>query len=233
MEEIWHLFVSVSERASKLESKVKQTWRLVFLLPKFLYYINNVGFASCTTLSVLCKSFQRTLFSSPSDSTSSLVLLEQWLLLESGCKGMTFSRISKTFEEKSWIFVIVLTFICKIRRFPWAYTLYYIRAGVRCGGGANVCGCSRRPHPRKGCTLPYPASLRNFYTCTRRHRGEMSLTERDAGAALWHYRRLGSATMTGNRRKSMEYAKGQWSQMPVMEWPLRRLEHKRATDAAR
>ena len=123
------------------------------------------------------------------------------MLLKSGCKGMTFSRISKTFEEKSWIFVIVLTFICKIRRFPWAYTLYYIRAGVRCDGGANICRCSRRPHPRKGCTLPHPASLRNFYTCTRRHRGEMSLTERDAGAALWHYRRLGSATMTGNLKK--------------------------------
>ena len=60
------MFVSVSERASKLEFKVKQTWRFVFLLPKNECFII---LASCTTLSVLCKSFQRTLsLFSPSSS---------------------------------------------------------------------------------------------------------------------------------------------------------------------
>ena len=62
------MFVSVSERASKLESKVKQTWRFVFLLPKNECFII---LASCTTLSVLCKSFQRTLSFTISNSSLS------------------------------------------------------------------------------------------------------------------------------------------------------------------
>ena len=64
-----------------------------------------------------------------------------------------------------------------------------------------ICGCpgnawqGQKPCLRIGGTMPYPASLRNFYTCTRRHRGEMSLTEMCGKAHRGRNRRLGSATM--------------------------------------
>ena len=58
-----------------------------FLLPKNECFII---LASCTT-SVLCKSFQRTLFFIRFYLRTNLVLLEVSFVLESGCKGMTFS----------------------------------------------------------------------------------------------------------------------------------------------
>ena len=64
-----------------------------------------------------------------------------------------------------------------------------------------ICGCpgnawqGQKPSLRIGGTMPHPASLRNFYTCTRRHRGEMSLTEMCGKAHRGRNRRLGSATM--------------------------------------
>ena len=69
-----------------------------------------MGFASCTTLSVLCKSFQRTLFLSPSNHLQ-LVLFEVSFELESECKGMTFFDTSKTIQEKSDVFIMFLTCI--------------------------------------------------------------------------------------------------------------------------
>ena len=95
--------------------------------------MNFFTLASCTTLSVLCKSFQRTLsinlaaprqlkqVSLRSTCTSflfsflrtlfNLVLLEVSFVLESGCKGITFLLNSKTFGEKSLLFVAILTVV--------------------------------------------------------------------------------------------------------------------------
>ena len=87
--------------------------------------------ASCTTLSVLCKSFQRTLssFAFPErlsisfclrfrsfntnfrhDITEASFVLFIWLIkfvLKSGCKGMTFIWISKIFAEKNQCFYYI------------------------------------------------------------------------------------------------------------------------------
>ena len=114
-----------------------------------------------------------------------------------------------------------------------------------------ICGCpgnawqGQKPCLRIGGTMPYPASLRNFYTCTRRHRGEMSLTEMCGKAHRGRNRRLGSATMadffgksSANWRGLLADARdghpptlgGQWSQKPVMEWLLRRREIIRRID---
>ena len=52
-----------------------------------------------------------------------LVLLEVSFVLESGCKGSTFSVISKTFAGKMLIFTMLLTLLYIHNLKMWAYTL--------------------------------------------------------------------------------------------------------------
>ena len=52
-----------------------------------------------------------------------LVLLEVSFVLESGCKGSTFSVISKTFAGKMLIFIMLLTLLYIHDLKMWAYTL--------------------------------------------------------------------------------------------------------------
>ena len=103
--------VSVSGRASKFEFKVKQTWRFVFLLPK-----NGclIILASCTT-SVLCNLFKELFLYRLLQTLSPLALLEVPFVLESGCKGMTFRRNTKTLRKKNLIFGDILTVIYKLK----------------------------------------------------------------------------------------------------------------------
>ena len=67
--------------------------------------------------------FKELFLLSPSEPILNLVLLEQWLLLESGCKGMTFFDTAKTIQGKSGVFAMFLTDVYNRKTKLWAYTL--------------------------------------------------------------------------------------------------------------
>ena len=86
---------------------------------EFLRRRNTDKFLSTIPVIVMTGSFfirfSRTLFN--------LVLLEVSFVLESGCKGSTFSIISKTFAGKMLIFIMLLTLLYIHDLKMWAYTL--------------------------------------------------------------------------------------------------------------